>query len=108
MVFGRRGLDGVKVAVVPVHVTVPVIKVGTTLSTGVPCIRVKANPVIVRQSIASLNVTVMALLISAQVPRLTGLVETTVGGPLVVKLTIKLLANALPAVSFASVVIVAV
>ena len=71
--MGVKDAEGVKVAVVPLYVTVP--------ETGVvPFIRVNSAVVIVAGSIGSLNVAVTALSIAIAEAELTGLVDITVGG----------------------------
>ena len=74
---------------------------------------VKVVPMIVNGSIASLKVAAIFVLVATLVAVTAGTVRVTVGGVRssavpVVKLQIKSLANALPAVSLAPVVIVAV
>ena len=106
VVPGARVLAGVKVAMVPAHVTVP--------ETGVaPCRKVKVAVVTVRGSSASLKVAATLLLMATPMAALAGFVEVTVGAVVsavapVVKLHTKSLASALPARSVISVVSVAV
>src|SRR5207248_1298858 len=77
------------------------------------CFKVKRAGVIVKEYIASLKATAMLPLMATPVAALAGTVALTVGRVVsgvspVVKLQTKLLTNALPARSLASVVIVAV
>ena len=72
MVFGKRGLEGVKVAVVSEEFTAPGITV-------VPAIKVKEDVVIVRGSIVSLKVELISLFSATSVAVFTGSVEVTVG-----------------------------
>src|SRR3990170_4300317 len=105
-VVAVRLLTGLKAAVRPAYVTVP--------DTGVvPCFRVNVAVVIVKGSIASLNVARIFVLIGTPVAAEAGDVKLTRGGVVsaiepVVKLHTKLAASVLPAESLASVVIVAV
>ena len=87
-----RLLDGVKVAVVPLEDTVPLILL-------LPSFTVKVSVVIVETSIDSLNVEEIALLIATLEAPLAGFVEMTVGGEFstVVKLQVKSLSSAVPA-----------
>jgi hypothetical protein len=66
-VLGARLAAGVKVAVTPEYFAAP--KTGVT-----PCFKVKVALVIVKGSIASLKVAVMALLTATPVAALTGMV----------------------------------
>ena len=71
----------------PAQVIVPEI-CSESLPEGIPCTRKKQVFVIVKQSIASLKVTVMGALTATQVASLAGLVVVTVGGPAEVKLKV--------------------
>jgi hypothetical protein len=93
---------GVKFAVVPAKVTVP----GTGVAPGPVTVNVAA--LIVAGFIASLNVAEIGVFTATAVAPLAGTVETTVGAGAVVKVHTKLAASAIPAGSFAPVVIVAV
>jgi len=73
MVLAARLAVGVKIAVTPAYVTVPVTRV-------VPCIKVKVALVTVDGDNASLKTAVMALLAAIPVAALIGKVAITVGG----------------------------
>ncbi|HXO04189.1 MAG TPA: hypothetical protein VN884_01015 [Candidatus Sulfotelmatobacter sp.] len=96
-----RTVVGVKVAVEPANVTVPI----TGMAPGP--VKVNVDTLIVAGFMASLNVAETAVLTGTPVAPIVGTVETTVGAP-VVKLHAKLLASAFSTVSVAPVVIVAV
>ena len=81
--FTARALDGVKTAVNPAYVIVPV----TAVANG-PVTLKAAGAVVVAGSIASLNVAVILLLICTPVSRFAGTVEVTVGAELTVAGTI--------------------
>jgi hypothetical protein len=104
-VFTARGLDGVKVKVVSLTsgVMVPV----------TPGLTVKVVVLMLETFIASLKVAVMTAREHTPVAPFTGVTETTVGSGLhplaaVLKLHAKSVARALPKVSWAPVVMVAV
>ena len=101
-VLVARTAVGVKVAVVPARVTVPV----TGVAPGP--VTVNVAPLIVAGFIASLNVAEIGVFTATAVAPLAGTVETTVAGGAVVKLHTKLAASPAPVGSFAPVVIVAV
>jgi hypothetical protein len=96
-----RTLVGVNVAVEPAKVTVP--------TTGVASGPVKVNAAFVKVSpfIGSENVALTRVLTATAVAPFVGIVEITVGNP-VVKLHTKLAANGFPPGSLAPAVIVAV
>src|SRR3989338_10460403 len=100
-----RLLDGVKVVVVPLEDTVPLILPLPSLTLNVPVVMVEA-------SIDSLNVAEIALFIATLEAPLAGFVEMTVGGEFsaVVKLQVLSLSSVVPAAfaACAPVVIVAV
>src|ERR1044071_7214095 len=109
MVLAARGLNGLKVAVTPAYVTVPITGV-------VPCCKVKVMVVVVKGSIASLKVAAIFWLTGTPVAAIAGTVKLTIGAVVsraasVVKLQIKSLApevSALPARSLAPGLILAV
>ncbi len=99
-------LDGIKVAVVSVYVTVPLILFS-------PVVTVKVAVVIVDTFIFSLNVAVIAVFTAISEALFAGFVDDTVGGVVsnacsVVKLQVKVFVIAFPALSLISVVIVAI
>ena len=71
-------------------------------------VSVKVAEVIVAGSMAWLNVAEIGVLTATSVAALAGIVETTVGGTVVVKVRVKLTANGAPVGSLAPVVIVSV
>src|SRR5579863_2717262 len=96
-----RTVAGVKVAVEPAYVTVP----ATGVAPGP--VTVNVAPLSVAAFIGSLKVAETAELTATPVAPPAGVVEMTVGAP-VVKLHTKLAASELPPGSFAPVVMVAV
>ena len=107
-VLAARGADGVNVAVLPLTLTVPV-----TAERPVVVTSVKLAVVSVELVIGSENVADTGESSATPVAPFTGEVADTVGGVVsrtaaVVKVELKMAANALPAASFAAVVMVAV
>src|ERR1044071_6122711 len=98
MVLAARGLNGLKVAVTPAYVTVPITGV-------VPCCKVKVMVAIVNGSIASVKAAAIFCAIGPAAAGIAGTVKLTIGAVVsgvapVVKLQIKELADevsALPA-----------